>query len=102
MNRLQTAALWIAAVALAVIAVFTTVDSFDEPEATPPSVWEADHWTAIEGWACVNAYIEVVAVERWDFFSASNPDPQVLDLLDQLLGDCVDRFGTGLGSIVGS
>ena len=96
MNRVQMIALWIATVSLVVVAVFTTLDYFDEPEAAEPSPMQPFQWEGAEAWACVNAYTAVLSNEGRSFDAIEDGTvvtrSDVFDLLEQLLLDCTERF----------
>ena len=96
MNRLQSVAVWIAAVSLAVLAVFTTLDYFKEPEAAKPHSITQQLWNETAAWSCVDAAFAVLQIEERDF----NAIPEggnlsiddLLDQLDSIKSSCFDRF----------
>ena len=63
MNRLQTVALWVGTVALAVIAVFSTIDYFEtDTKAEAHRAAEVAHWERLEGLACISALFDTTSV----------------------------------------
>ena len=89
-NRGQTAALWIAAVSLAVLAVFSTLNYLGDDSETVPA-WEVQVRHRIEAWSCVNAYIGTLEIEGYSFGlpPSGSSTSEILDLLDNAYFNCL-------------